>query len=483
MAFRVRHLWVFFLAAVVLTPAVVWAQPGGSGGARVYEEQLRVAIDEQNPAAREVGFDAGGWFSFAFLNYNDVGGGRWRSLSQFQLRPWASLNVNAVHEAYFRGLIGWDVWGSGDNPRWWRGSEFTDTVERAWYRFNLSQLIKQETGQAPPVDFSIKVGRDFTTIGTAFVLSQTLDLVEIDVGYEQWKLRAFLGKTLHHSDNLDQSWTIDSRQERTFWGAEVSYSGLDAHRPFVYFLSQKDHSSPSVWNPGKQFDIFNIPGQRYDYSSSYVGIGSVGYLGTPDLTYLLEFVGEWGKTFSWHGVDSQDEICAQALDVQLEYHFRVATNPRVQFEYIYASGDGDRETSSTSTVGGNRLGTRDRAFNAFGFRDTGIAFSPEISNIHIYSLGLRCNPLETFRFFKKLELGTKVFFYHKDRRGGASGGDWTLSNDSSWLGWEWDVYMNWRLTSDLAVTARYGMYRPGAAVGGQFDKTRHFLYTGVVLSF
>ena len=47
------------------------------------------------------------------------------------------------------------------------------------------------------------------------------------------------------------------------------------------------------------------------------------------------------------------------------------------------------------SIGGNRAGTRDRAFNAFGFRDTGIALSPRVSNIHIYSAGGSFFPFET----------------------------------------------------------------------------------------
>jgi hypothetical protein len=152
------------------------------------------------------------------------------------------------------------------------------------------------------------------------------------------------------------------------------------------------------------------------------------------------------------------------------------------FEYIWGSGDRDRTLSSVATVGGNRSHTTDHAFNAFGFRDTGIAFSPRISNVHIYSLGATCRPLEDLAMFEQMEVGTKVFFYHKSRAAGPIS-DTTAINDDAWLGWEWDIFCNWRLTSDLAWTVRYGAFQPGSAYDGGDKSCRQFLYTGVVLSF
>ncbi|MHC4981594.1 MAG: alginate export family protein [Planctomycetota bacterium] len=181
-------------------------------------------------------------------------------------------------------------------------------------------------------------------------------------------------------------------------------------------------------------------------------------------------------------VSGQDRICAWALDAQLEYLIEAPTHPKVTAEYMFGSGDSDRRLSATSTVGGNRAGTKDRAFNAFGFRDTGIAFGPSISNIHVYSVGASFFPFEKLEPLRKMELGTKVFFYHKAHDSGPIS-DTTATGGSRWLGWEWDVYCDWRLTSDLAWTIRYGLFKPGAAFPTGVDSPRHLLYTGVVFSF
>ena len=178
----------------------------------------------------------------------------------------------------------------------------------------------------------------------------------------------------------------------------------------------------------------------------------------------------------------RDHICAMAVDIMLEYLFRMPTRPKVMVEYLYGSGDSDYVSTATSTVGGNWPGTKDNNFSAFGFRDTGIAFAPQISNIHIYVLGASFFPLEHIELFKKMEIGSKVFFYHKARASGPIG-DSSTDNRGKWLGWEWDIYCNWRVTSDLAWTIRYGAFQPGSAYDGQSQSCRQYLYTGITLSF
>ena len=65
--------WRFGLLVV----AVVAVQAGVAfgqvrTGRDIYDEQLRVRLDQQLPEAREMGFDAGGWFSMAYFNYDDA---------------------------------------------------------------------------------------------------------------------------------------------------------------------------------------------------------------------------------------------------------------------------------------------------------------------------------------------------------------------------------------------------------------------------
>ena len=152
------------------------------------------------------------------------------------------------------------------------------------------------------------------------------------------------------------------------------------------------------------------------------------------------------------------------------------------FEYMFGSGDPDRVTNSVATVGGNTVNTPDEAFNAFGYRDTGIALSPSVSNLHICSGGVSLFPMHKHAGFQKMEAGAKVFTYSKHRDGGAIS-DPAANGNAGWVGFEWDLFCNWRLASDLAWTTRYGMFHPGSAYDGGDKSSRDFLYTGAILSF
>jgi len=451
---------------------VLWAATASAqeaGGVSIYEEQLRLRLDRQMPEAREVGVDFGGWFNFALFKYDDPTGPRWRTLRQYELRPWAHVNIRGVHQFYVRGLLGWDDWNSGDNPSVLHDDEDVQRVERAWYQFDLGQLMFQQSGRYPPVRMTVKAGRAYTRLGTALVLSEALDVVQFDVAAYEWDVKAFLGMTVRDRGNIDRSELVADDQERCLWGVEVAYNGFDRHRPFGYFMSNHDHTSPARPDPN----------QRYDYTSHYIGLGSTGTLLPPNLRYRVEVVGELGKTYSDGATAGQDDICAMAADVLLEYLFETYTHPQVSFEYLFGSGDSDRSRSAVATVGGNRPGTKDHAFNAFGFRDTGLVFSPEIANLHTWILGGSFFPLERHDLFERMEVGTKAFFHHKATDGAMS--DTTATNASRWVGWEWDAYCNWRLTSDLTWTIRYGAFWPRAAFEDR--SCRQFLYTAVSYSF
>ena len=80
-----------------------------------------------------------------------------------------------------------------------------------------------------------------------------------------------------------------------------------------------------------------------------------------------------------------------------------------------------------------------------------------------------------------MEVGTKAFLYHRSASSGAIS-DVTATNDNATCaGWEWDVYADWRITSDLSWTIRYGAFFPGRAFDDR--SCRQFLMTAVILNF
>ncbi len=452
---------------LAVTAAALVAPAAGQDRTNIYEEELRVKLDQQRPADRETRFEGGGWFSAAMFHYDDPVLGADRPLRRFQLRAWGRMDVKGVHRAYVRGLLSIDDWNKGDNPVFGRGDDYDEAIERAWYEFNIGKAA-----WGKPRSLRVKAGRQFSRIGTAFVLSTPLDGVQITAATPQVSLKALLGLTIRDSDNIDGSANVARHQDRLFAGAELAYEGFDRHRPFVYVLCNDDDTGATP----------QVAGQSFEYSSRYVGIGSRGALPGDRFKYLAEIVCEWGKTYSEFAASGKDKISAMAANVAVEYHFHVPTKPKLMAEYIYASGDRDRRLSSVSTVGGNLLGSKDHSFNAFGYRDTGLAFAPDISNIHMVMVGGSFFPFAHAKAFKKMEIGTKLFVYQKATEAGPVS-DPTAANNARFLGTDCDVFCNWRLTSDLAWTIRYGAFFPGSAYDGGDKTCRQFVYTGMVLSF
>ena len=462
--------WLLSLVAAALLVSAAAGQD--ITGQRIYDEQLRLQLDSQMPSSRETSFDAGGWLNLALFLYEDDGARTERRLMQYTLYPWAKLNVRNVHQVYVRGLLRYDDWHHRDNPSvFGRGDDFDEDIDRAWYQFDLGQLIMLKRGQKPPWGFKVKVGRQFSAIGTALALSIPLDAVRFDLTTTFADVMVIFGRSVPDVPNMDQSANVYGEQDRAIFGVQVT-GKINQHRPFVYFLLNDDHTDPDPPQPLVQ---------AYDYSSRYIGVGSTGSILLPRLQYLVEFVGEWGKTYGSGARAGRDDIRAAAVDVQLGYRFDRPCRPKIFGEYLFATGDEDR-SSAVSTAGGNRMGSMDKAFNALGFRDTGVAFAPQVSNLHMFMFGGTAFPFyDTNRFFKELEVGTKVYFYWKaDGEGAVSDGS---AGSGSWLGWEWDIFFNWRITSDLAWTTRYGMFFPGTAFNRGDKSCRHFLYTGIIFSF
>ena len=178
------------------------------------------------------------------------------------------------------------------------------------------------------------------------------------------------------------------------------------------------------------------------------------------------------------GLQVPEDISAYAARAQLTYQFRDANLSRIQVEGLLASGDPDRLLTS-DTVGGNLAGTDDRAFNSLGFANTGLAFGPSLSNLMSLRVGASTFPMRALSGLERLQIGGDVLVFGKlDRRGPID--EPTL--ERRYLGVETDLFLNYRVTSDLAVNVRYGVFFPGAAIDGDHD-ARHFVLFSATLSF
>lgn len=280
-----------------------------------------------------------------------------------------------------------------------------------------------------------------------------------------------LGRTVHSWDNLDTSRPNFGQSWRYFYGVQARYTGWAKHEPFVYYIWQRDRQ-------GDGWGAFWL--QQWRYDSEYLGIGSRGELAR-NWRYSAEIVYQRGRGYGDGQFFDRNDICAFGWDFQIEYLSPWRTHPKFILEYMFASGDPTRVGSPTNAAGGNLAFTKDNGFNAFGYRDTGLSLSPELSNIHIWRAGASFFPFENHvEWLQKLEMGTDWFLYHKNRRRAAISDD-LATVPSGYVGWEMDYFLNWRFTSDLALTMRYGVFFPGKAYNDR--TTRTFFLTGLTWSF
>jgi len=306
-------------------------------------------------------------------------------------------------------------------------------------------------------------------------------------------LQMLAGLTRRSTADIDSSRPdFDGDTRRGFYGALLSVQAADQHRPFVYGLVQQDRNSDRT-RVELILDPDGIPGNaddvntrtRHAYDSHYVGFGSTGNLGDR-IAYAAEFVYQGGEGLSASfdrniGIpiaQTDERIEAYAMDLKIDYLFQDPNRTRAVGEVLLASGDDDR-LHTTNTVGGNRRGSTDRAFNAFGLVNTGLAFAPPSSNLLMFRGGLATFPLPASTWFDRLQLGATFYsFFKLDREAPI---DQATSKDA-YLGFEVDLFANWQIASDVTLSLQYGVFLPGHAIAADHD-ARHFLVTSVTYSF
>jgi hypothetical protein len=343
------------------------------------------------------------------------------------------------------------------------------SLDRGFYQFDLRQAAKAYWHQDLKWDVKVKMGRDLVELGTGYALSLPMDHLLLTAEVPNLRATALLGTSIRSMSDIDRTRPEWGEMDRNFWGGQVELTTFQKHVPFVYAFRQEDWKSEHPW----------VPLQNFDYDTWYVGAGSRGELPIRNLRYSTEWVWEGGRSVGDRRFLGRDRVEAWAWDAMLDYLSQGPMKPRIVGEYMFASGDGNRYGSPTDSIGGNRRGD-DTSFNGFGYRDTGLAFAPRLSNVHIWRLGASIKPLEKIESLRNLEVGTDWFLYSKHHRDGAVS-DYLADRHSGYLGWEMDYYINWRITSDVAWTTRFGTFFPGKSFSD--ETTRTFFLTGVTYSF
>lgn len=437
-------------------------------------EDYRLRTDTSLTVLERTQLDFGGYTSFTALWLDDSAGNE-RRLLQPELGLYARASIDGVHTAFARAKFQYRDYSAGDSFDG-RGDRFTvPFMDRYWYEFDLRRALSVYDNRTTDFNFNLRVGRQYVDWGASLALSDVLYAARPTIEFAPWlRFTGLVGYTPGYTVDFDASRiNFDSETQRGFIGGMLSYVLPNGSEIYAYELYTED------FNGEDRARTLPLSGVNFKYNSHYLGLGTVGSVGS-NWQFLGELVFQLGISQSdpLVGPQRQQEVFAFAGRAQGSYLFRDTMQTRVQLETLFASGDKDRRVS-TDTIGGNLPGTTDRAFNSLGFANTGLAFAPSLSNLWTVRGSVSTYPFRTTEWLEEFQVGLDGIIFNKfTPRGGI---DEPTSNDM-YLGAEVDMYINYRVTSDLAFTVRYGLFFPGDAITSEKD-VRQFILLGATFSF
>jgi hypothetical protein len=479
----IRHFFAFSLLLLCGSAASSLAQTSVERFNRQLEQIQRettLQADTNVPVDQRTLVEFGGYLTTSYLTLEDFNRDT-HVLREIDLVGYARVNIDGVHEFFARGLARYRDFNNQDSFDG-EGDQAHFFLDRAYYRFDLQRYYEAYEGRHIDQNVVLQAGRQLIYWGSGLTLSQVLDAGLIDFKTGNLTLELLGGITAFH-DTVDFDASrphFDDHTRRGFYGAQLSWQLSPSHRPYAYVLFQQDYNHSEVRTTG----IFQT---RFDYNTWYAGVGSTGAL-TDRLLYAAEFVYEGGRglsnSFSAAGggiapiPQVYDDVSAWASDARLDYVLADVRRTRLSAEFIIASGDDDRLHTS-NTFGGNKPGTKDRAFNAFGLLNTGLAFAPSVSNLMALRTGASMFPIPDSAQFKRLQVGADFFVFGKvDRNAPIDEGTF----EGRYLGVEPDLFLNWQISSDVTLALRYGVFFPNSDVVVSGD-SRQFFFAGLTFAF
>lgn len=467
------------------TASVATAQNIGQDGDRRLDRQLRASgttedyrlkVDTSLSLSERTQIDYGGYVSFTGLFLNDSAENSVR-LWQPEIVLYAKASIDGANEFFVRGRFSYRTFSNGDSFDG-RGDRWLEPFpDRYWYEFDLRKALAAYQGESSDFNLNLRVGRQFIDWGSGIALSETLYAVKPTFEFgRQLKLETLAGITPDHTVDFDSSrWDFDERTRRGFYGAKLAYTLESGQEFYGFVLHMVDYTNDDRLRP----PLNPIGRVQLKYDSNYYGLGSQGTIDN-NWYYATEGIFQSGKGWSdpLRGPQTEEDITAGAGRALLGYIVRDESDTKWEVEGLFATGDEDRRTPS-STAGGNLRGTGDHQFNALGYANTGLAYAPALSNLLSLRLGVSSFPFRSTETFSDLQIGVDGYLFGKFTRKVPAQAETT---DRRFLGGEVDVFANWRVTSDLSITARYGIFLPSAGVSGG-KNARHFVLFGVNLGF
>lgn len=371
-----------------------------------------------------------------------------------------------------RALLGWEGPGDGvllegEPSLWIKGilspSVFVELKARFLSTLDTRLLdlekgvIQVQVPRYPELDslFFFQGGRQVISDFSGYVFNHRLDgvwfrwkfpftRIELSGGYTGWQPREISDIYLSTSDVLDSEDTsIPFAPPRTIEIATFTFPQLLLSQDLILsIVSQQDFRTNSPGRPPAKADRVH---------TNYLGLGTRGKLlentqlalfGYVSMGFVGEssrlFSGMYGGSIQWKGKDRY----------------------RTEIEGVIVSASGDERLNSiydSATV------RESNVFLPVSLRETGVAFSPLLSNITFLQLKAGLSPL------RKVWVESQAFLFFRTTGGpiSESGLD-PLDRSDLFLGPELDLKLEWKLYSDVKLRSNFGFFFPATGSFGAF---------------
>lgn len=344
-------------------------------------------------------------------------------------------------------------------------------------RFRLLFVIPNPSDDLQRLN--IELGRLSFQDKTSLIVSHPTDGAKLDLSFKWLNLAIQSGYTgfIMRSNNAvsltvyDQNIASDTSSlfgsKRLFTMGELSLPKLFGHSVSASFIAQQDLNPENELIP--EWTIEESDGtQGGNFNSQYSSIHVNGAI-IPDLYYATWFTYGTGRTLTWLEDNvSTTEFSYQYVPVQsvmaglsLNYYLQTFYNSAFNFRFVYASGD----KNNSSVIEGNTT-EKAKQFTPITSSSFGLVCSPLLSNLIVVELGGSLKPLEG----EDLQTGANLYGFFRPTPGPLAIAGLKPGESSSLLGFELDLFGNYRIFSDFGVSLNTGLFFPISSPSGAFDQ-------------
>lgn len=384
-------------------------------------------------------------------------------------RPFFNYSFNEKYSFNARGKVQYK-----NNPSITSAQE-TQGLQGSAAEYNLELFNTQ-------FDFDrhkITAGRAFYKVGRGLLFSNFADGAEYRGDFKYFSVRgmaAYSGQYGGCSISIGGCATAGDISQKSPYDV-VPGRPLDANLPDAgkrLFTSLEIHSPQLYGSSAYAVGLYSRDfsrdassgtlnkGNYYTFDPLYMGLGLSGYILTPRLRYVSEFIYETGRTYN--SDNTQTNISAWGLTADVNYTLpwlEALFKPGLIFQYATASGRKSATASAANPSHENAAGS-DNSFYYFGVYSAGLALKPKLANLHVFRLGFQFRPLNHYYFMRNLMIAFKYTYYLK------ANSDYAISDPNataakSVVGQGIDTQLVWDFRSDVKLYYAYGVFLPSEA--------------------